>query len=209
MVHKIPADLHYEAAAFQAGVRATGYVVNHAANQFIASHWYHYPIDRVRQRLKEAILSHLPMSQTSPWIVALAVGERQGIPTESWQVLRNTGTNHLMAIAGLHIGCMAGVAHSSVAWLWRRAPSLLLKMPAMHAGAIAALIMAVTYSALAGFSLPTERACIMLTVLLTTVLWRRKTLAWQAWSLAMLAVLILNPLDVVTDSFWLSFASWR
>src|SRR5206468_7412888 len=50
----------------------------------------------------------------------------------------------------------------------------------------AALIIAILYSGLAGFSLPTERACIMLAVFILTLLAKRKINAWQSWSLALL-----------------------
>jgi competence protein ComEC len=122
-------------------------------------------------------------------------------------VLRNTGTNHLMAIAGLHIGIMAGIAHAVVSYAWRFAPALLLRMPAQIAGACAALFMAVIYSLLAGFSIPTQRACIMLAAFICALLSRRKINAWHAWALALLIVLLVNPLSILTDSFWLSFGT--
>jgi competence protein ComEC len=69
------------------------------------------------------------------------------------------------------------------------------------------LLMALIYSALAGFSIPTQRACLMLTFFLLALLMRRKIGAWYAWSCALLCVLLLNPLTVLTESFCLSFGS--
>jgi competence protein ComEC len=63
------------------------------------------------------------------------------------------------------------------------------------------------YSAMAGFSIPTQRACMMLAVFLTTLLLRRKPLAWQGWAFALLCVVLINPLSVSSESLWLSFAS--
>lgn len=202
-----PGGYDYEAWAFQEGIRAAGYVVNHGINQHLPSSRLHFLLSRIRQAIKTKIEQTIPVTQTSPWISALSVGERQGVNESDWQVLRNTGTNHLMAIAGLHIGFMAAFAHFVVAWLWRRIPRVALYFPALHAGAIAALTMALLYSAMAGFSIPTQRACIMLSAFLITLLMRRKMLAWQAYCIAMLGVLLINPLSVLTDSFWLSFGS--
>ncbi len=202
-----PGGFDYEAFAFQEGIRANGYVVKSADNMVLNSHWYKYSLNRIREFFKEKITANLPVSNTSPWITALALGERHGINPENWQVLRNTGTNHLMAIAGLHVGFMAGFAFTFIAWLWRRFPTLTLKLPAQHAGAIAALLMGLIYSAMAGFSIPTQRACLMLMVFLITLLLRRKIAAWNAWSTALLLVLLINPLNVLTESFWLSFGS--
>ncbi|MHB1947280.1 MAG: DNA internalization-related competence protein ComEC/Rec2 [Gammaproteobacteria bacterium] len=202
-----PGSFDYEAWALQEGIRAQGYIVARGKNELISSHWYHYPLTRVREYIKNKIEKNLPPSNTSPWIIALTVGERHGINQENWEVLRNTGTNHLMAIAGLHIGFMSGFIYTMVAWLWRRSLRLTYIMPAQHAGGIAALAIALIYSALAGFLIPTQRACIMLTVFLIVVLLRRKTLSWQAWSVAMFIVLLINPLHVLSESFWLSFGA--
>jgi competence protein ComEC len=202
-----PGGFDYEAFAFQAGITGNGYVVTKLDNTLLSSHWYHYSIDRIRQYLKEKIALNLPQSATSQWIPALAIGERNDIDAADWQVLRNTGTNHLMAIAGLHIGFMAFLAHFIIESLWRRVPRLALRVPAQHAGAVAALLMALTYSAMAGFSIPTQRACLMLFIFLFALLLRRQLVAWQAWSGALLCVLLFNPLSVLTESFWLSFGS--
>jgi competence protein ComEC len=202
-----PGSFDFEAWAFQKGLRASGYILSGKDTILLSHDRYRYPIDQFRQVLQEKIKSHLPSSKTAPWLMALMIGERNGIAKEDWEVLRNTGTNHLMAIAGLHIGMMAGFAHTLVSWLWRRSSFLALKFPAPLAGSCAALITAMLYSALAGFSIPTQRACIMLTVFILALLLRRKINAWHSWSLAMLLVLFINPLCVLTESFWLSFGT--
>lgn len=202
-----PGGFDYEAFALQQGIRAQGYVVSKEKNFLLASHWYSHPIDRVRQHIQDKINQYLPVSNTSPWISALILGERHDISPDKWEVLRNTGTNHLMAIAGLHIGFLAGFAYLLVSFLWRRIPKAALYFPAQQVAGIASLLTALIYSVLAGFALPTQRACIMLSVFLLTTLAKRKIIAWHAWSMALLLVLLLNPLSVLSASFWLSFGS--
>lgn len=202
-----PGTFDYEGWALQNKIRATGYVVSTANNILVSKNAYRYPLNRLRQIIQEKIAARLPSSHTAPWLMALIVGERNGMAEEDWQVLRNTGTNHLMAIAGLHIGLIAGFAYGVAAWCWRRIPRLLLYIPAQEIGAYAALLMAVIYSALAGFSIPTQRACLMLAIFISTQILRRKHQPWQSWSLALFAVLLVNPLSVLTESFWLSFGT--
>jgi competence protein ComEC len=202
-----PGGFDYEKWALQAGLHGSGYILNNYSQKLLTRHWYSYSMMRVREYLLKKICLNLPPSNTAHWLIALVIGERQGIDVQQWEVLRRTGTNHLMAIAGLHIGCLAGLFYIITNWLWRRVPRLLLRLPAQSAGLIASLISAIIYSALAGFSLPTQRACLMLCFFVVMTLCRRKILTWQAWSAALLGILILNPLSVLSESFWLSFGS--
>lgn len=202
-----PGSFNYEAWAFQSGIRAEGYVVNSEENYLIKHQPLKNYINRLRQSLKEKLEAKIPQTNTSVWLIALALGERHNIPQEDWDVLRNTGTNHLMAIAGLHIGVMSGLIYFIVNFIWRRIPRLPLKLPAQHAASIAALIMAFIYSSLAGFIIPTQRAFIMVSIFLIVNLLKRNIPAWHAWGLALIIVLIMNPLTVLTESFWLSFGS--
>lgn len=202
-----PGAFDYEAWALQKGLRATGYVVASQDNKILSHSRFRSFVDQWREHLQSRLQAYLPTTKTSPWLMALLLGERTGITHDDWQVLRNTGTNHLMAIAGLHIGIIAGIAHMLTSWLWRRSARLVFLLPAQLAGACAALMMAILYSMLAGFSIPTQRACIMLTIFIFALLLRRKINPWHAWSLALLIVLLMNPLSVLTESFWLSFGT--
>jgi len=82
---------------------------------------------------------------------------------------------------------------------------LCLLVPAQIAAAYAAIIVACIYSALAGFALPTQRAVIMLTIFMMALILRRSLVSWYPFSLALLLVLILNPLSVLDSGFYLSF----
>jgi len=201
-----PGGFDYEAWSLQEGIRANGYVY-HDESKLLNSEWYHYPLTRIRQRIYDKISKIIPPSNTSPWIAALALGIRNDVTTNSWTILRNTGTNHLMAIAGLHIGFMCSFIYALVNRLWRRMPALCLRLPAQHAGGLAAVFIAVMYSTLAGFSLPTQRACLMVIIFFLISLLRRQITIWQVWSLVLISVLIFNPLNILTQSFWLSFSA--
>lgn len=202
-----PGGFDYEAWALQKRLLATGYILSNKNNQFISHSWRYNLIDQFRQMLYQRIQTYLPNSKTAPWLMALMLGERNNISEKDWQVLRNTGTNHLMAIAGLHIAVIFGMTHLITAWIWRRIPFLLLRFPAQYAAAYAALIIAIFYSALAGFSIPTQRACYMLTIFILMLLKKRIVNSWHVWSTSLGIMLLNNPLIVLTESFWLSFGT--
>ncbi|MHB1220472.1 MAG: DNA internalization-related competence protein ComEC/Rec2 [Gammaproteobacteria bacterium] len=202
-----PGAFDFEAWSLQKGLQATGSVVKGSGNALLTHDYLQYPLEQFRQKLQDKIQENMPNTPTSPWLMALILGERNGIAKEDWDILRNTGTNHLMAIAGLHIGIVSGLMHLLVSRIWRQFPKKLLRLPAEEAGACAALLTAIVYSALAGFSIPTQRACLMLSIFICMRLSNRYSSAWQAWSLALIIVLIINPLSILTESFWLSFGT--
>lgn len=197
----------YQAWLFTQGIRATGYVVESNNNYKLGSNYVLHPIDHLREHLATGIATSLAGRPLVGLITALAVGERSAITESQWAVLRGTGTNHLFAIAGLHIGFVTGLVFAVVSFLWRRARRLPLYIPAPQIAAIAALCCAMIYSALAGFALPTQRAVIMLTVFFSATLLRKKLPPWHAWGLALLLVLVWDPLAVLSSSFWLSFGA--
>lgn len=78
---------------------------------------------------------------------------------------------------------------------------------APRAGAIAALAGATAYSALAGFAVSTQRALVMLAVVLGAVLFARTVRPASGIVLALVGVLILDPKAVLSYGFWLSFGA--
>src|SRR4030067_2013261 len=140
-------------------------------------------------------------------IVALANGVGRGLAEEQWEVLRRSGTLHLVAISGLHISLIAGVVFFIARWLWALPGVTVLRLPAPQFAALAALLAAAFYAALAGFVVPTQRALIMLTVAMAGILWRRRFSPSHILAAAGLAVLVYDPLSVMAPGFWLSFSA--
>ncbi len=194
----------YETWLFAHGIRATGYIDNKAANQLLQSPQFFW-IDRLREKIKSHIFMDLPDSPYASLITALSIGVREGISQSQWQVMQRTGTNHLFAIAGLHIGFVTSIIFFGVSFIWKRLGNAALSIATPRVAAAVALLIAWIYSALAGFALPTERAAIMVSVFMGLIITQRSIPAWSSLALALLVVLVLNPLSVLTDSFWLSF----
>jgi len=195
-----PGGFDYERWLYQNRIHATGYVKKHSNNRQ-TSQQSEYSIDRLRHFIVSSIAGYT--SHFSGLISALAVGYKGDIPTEQWQVLTRTGTNHLMAISGLHIGLIAGI----VFWLARRlAPVWILKkLPCPQFASLFSLIAASVYALLAGFAIPTQRAMVMLCVVLGGILLRRQVKPLNSLSWALIAVLTLDPVSILAPGFWFSF----
>ena len=207
-----PGAFDYEAWLYQNSIDATGYVRSgkkySEANQLIAEETgLLVVIHQLREFLSKQINTLLPDAAHASLIKALVVGDRQGMTDQQWSTLTKTGTNHLMAISGLHIGLIAGLAFYLMNLVWRSLPRAPLWVASPRVAAIAAIVSALIYAALAGFSLPTQRAFIMVTVVMSAVWFRRSFASSQVLSSALLAVLIYDPTSVLNGSFWLSFAA--
>ena len=137
----------------------------------------------------------------------LAVGDTQSITVEQWRVFAATGTTHLMAISGMHIGMVALLA----AWFGSRVARLrgaqTWRLTAMHGRVIAGTIAAIGYSLLAGLSVPTQRTLVMLCVWFGTLGWRRHGSFSQSMGIALVAVLLLDPFAPLAIGAWLSFGA--
>ncbi len=202
-----PGGFDYESWLFQQGLGATGYVRNTSQNRLLGDAWQQRPLQRLRHELHQRLQQALAESPARGIIIALAIGERGAIEDGQWTVLLSTGTNHLVAISGLHVGLVAGM----VFWLWRRlwqrCPRCCLSLAAPRAAAVAGMLAGLGYAALAGFAIPTQRALIMLSVVFVAVFLQRPLAGGRALMVALWLVLLWQPTAVLAAGFWLSFAA--
>ncbi|MDH5218358.1 MAG: ComEC/Rec2 family competence protein, partial [Gammaproteobacteria bacterium] len=113
-----PGSFDYERWLFERGIGATGYVRKSETNVRLETAPFQFA--QLRESLRSKIQTILSDSPMSGFIQALVIGERADLTDEHWRVLNATGTNHLMAISGLHIGLVAGFVFFLIKFLWRR-----------------------------------------------------------------------------------------
>jgi competence protein ComEC len=204
-----PHGFDYEAQLFERGLRATGYVRAGAESlrldEFVAS-----PatlIERARENVSAYIRDAVPDSPYAGVLIALVIGDQQAIGADLWERFNRTGITHLVAISGVHVTMIAGLIAWLVAALWRRVPPLALRLPAQKAAALAGALAALAYCLLAGFAVPAQRTLYMLAVI-ALALWRGRIAGGsRVLALALLFVLLLDPLAVRSAGFWLSFGA--
>ena len=200
-----PGGFDYARWLFQEGYGATGYVREGSAAVHetggIPRRWLMF-----RARLAESIRAAAATPDAAALQVALSIGERFGFEDSHWRTLQRTGTSHLVAISGLHVGLVAGL----VFLLVRRAA---LRLPAAAAtrnaelAAWASILAAALYAAQAGFTVPTQRALIMLVVAQLALVSRRSVSMSSGLSAAVLLVVAWDPVAPLSASFWLSFVA--
>ena len=204
-----PGGFDYERWLFQQGIRATGYVRKDPEHNRRLAAGSVSPISRLRNRLKSAFdVMHDEAHQNSSslsMIRALTIGDRSSLDSDQWEVLRATGTSHLMAISGLHISLVAGLVFWLARRLWLRCGTLTEVIPAKKAAAVVGLVMALLYALLSGFGIPARRAFVMVSVVTLALVSDRYVSLLQALGLAVIATLLIDPLAVLSAGWWLSF----
>ena len=199
-----PYGFDYEKWLFQQHISATGYVKKSIENNRLnvasannMSAWR----ESFRNHL-EALLSD---SSYLPIVKALVIGDKSDIKPAQWEVFRKTGTSHLIAISGLHIGLVGALVFGLVRWLLLGIGRI--SHWAVPVAVISSVLIACFYAALAGFAIPTQRALIMLCVVMGGVYWQRHMTPFHAVSVALFFVLLIDPISTFSPGFWLSFAA--
>ena len=123
-------------------------------------------------------------------------GERGALPRDLRDDFQATGTVHVLVTAGLHLGAIAGLLR----WLL-----CLVRVPRVTA-ALTTIPCVVAYAWLSGAHLPSQRAAVMVSVLLLARAYGARLLSWNSLALAALVVAALWPAAVTTVSFALSFS---
>ena len=129
---------------------------------------------------------------------ALLLGLRDGLDSDVVDTFRATGTSHVLAISGLHVGIVLSMGLSLAAWVIGRRRHLYLLAP---------LVLIWAYALLAGMSPSVTRAAIMGTVYLVALLLGRPRSALPALGLAAALMVALDPTILWMISFQLSFTA--
>ena len=201
-----PGSYNVQSWFAQKGIHAVGSVRKaERARRLSAAGALASPQHRLRLRIRERI-ARLDLSRPALAILqAITVGDKSGLDPDLWGLLQRYGINHLLVISGLHIGLAAGVGYLLGRLLLRCCP-----IPGV-AGSwiplIIGLVLAAFYSALAGFTLPTQRALCMLGAFVCASILGRTSHPASNLLLAAVLVLALNPLAALGSGFWLSFGA--
>jgi len=163
----------------------------------------------VRRSLPAAIDAGL--QREAGVLAALSIGDQAAISPALWSVFNQTGVGHLMSISGLHITMLAGLGGSLAGWLWRSRLAVRIGLPLRIPVAMVRLLVAVgvawAYSLIAGWGIPAQRTCFMLTVAALLLATGRLASIVAAVGMAAALITCLDPWAPLAAGFWLSFGA--
>ncbi|MGA9794190.1 MAG: ComEC/Rec2 family competence protein, partial [Rhizomicrobium sp.] len=163
-------------------------------------------IENLRHKMTARI--HTVLSGSTGAIAAtLITGDRGGISEQDEASLRDAGLAHVLAIAGLHMALVGLGLFWAVRALLALIPSIALRWPIKKWAALAAVGGALFYLIISGASAATERAFIMLAMMLMAIVFDRPALSMRSVALAATVILLLAPESLIEPGFQMSFAA--
>jgi competence protein ComEC len=175
--------------ADSSGVRVTG---QDAGHPLVAA------AGRARERIRRAIT--LDLAPTDPEvagvIAAMVLGAREDAPQEMVDDFKVSGTLHLFAVSGLHVGMIAFILLA------------LLRIPRTprRLAAVIVIVALVFYAFVTGLRPSAVRATVMATILLSGLLVDRPARILNSLGAAALLILALDPFQALAPGFQLSFS---
>ena len=136
---------------------------------------------------------------------ALATADRSALTRQDKQLLRVTGTAHLLAISGLHIGLAAAggvLLFRNLLWLF---PLAGFGLAPFYCSLLAGLVTAAGYAMLANLGVSTVRALLMLLVITAALSLARAIHPLRSFTVALAIVLLSDPFAPLGTGFWFSF----
>lgn len=186
-------------------ISATGVIRDSPLNQRVEA--APPSIDTLRERVTQKIAGRVADPSAAALLAALAVGASGDVSTGQWRIFNATGITHLVAISGMHVTFFAMLCMGAARWLWRRSPWLASACRRESFTAVTGIVLAFAYALLSGFSVPAQRTAVMLAAFLLARNCGRVTQPLWSVAVSLAAVLLYDPLAVLSAGFWLSFCA--
>jgi competence protein ComEC len=196
-----PGGFSLENWMFRERIHASGYVVSGKRNQFLRDG----ELSAINTWRRDFVIRlQAGSGNAAPVLAAIGTGTRHLLSREQWDQYAKTGTSHLMAISGLHIGLAAAAAFVSLLLLCGVARFPGNGLDVATVGSVAA---ATVYALFSGFAVPSQRAIWMLILGAMTLLGRRRARPDRILAIAAMAVFVSDPVSIMAPGFSLSFCA--
>jgi competence protein ComEC len=199
------ADTTEQRVLLRDGVGVEARLLKSALNQRLEP--AHLSLAALRERIASRIGQRVVDPAAAALLAALAVGATGDVSRQQWRVFNATGITHLVAISGMHVTFFAMLSMAVARRLWALIPGIAGRVRRECFAAVIGVVLAAAYALLSGFSVPAQRTLVMLVAFLCSRECARACDPLCSVAVALVAVLLYDPLAVLSAGFWLSFAA--
>lgn len=185
-------------------IKYVGYISKSPQNILKSKAPWKNPILFLRYKIHEKI--EKSSIKNKGILTAITIGSYSDMDKSDFDLLRKTGTVHLVAIAGLHIGFLISLIYALANFFFRLFGSNSRQTRQSFALKISA-IFGFLYATISGFSLPAIRVSIMSALFLYSYFRKKNYSIYLLFWTTMLLTLLLNPYVALSIGFYLSFTS--
>lgn len=203
-----PNGFDFRRNGFFQGIGATGYIMGkvqvsdpeETPGDFML--WF----AKLRRNLQAKVKQTLDGDYAGLAIILLT-GDKTSLSLETATAMRTVGLAHLLAIAGLHVGLVAGIVFFLSRAFFACFQTLALRYPIKKWSAFLAILAILFYTLQVGAPVPTRRAVLMAGVALLGIMFDRISFSLRTVALAALVILLIWPQMLLHPAFQLSFGA--
>ena len=163
-------------------------------------------LSSLRLDFVRSVTSRLPRSRAA-YVLAMSAGARGLLEDDQYDPFLRTGTAHLLAISGLHLGILAWMIWTLLGWLAGGFPFLLRRYGRRRVCGPPTLALLGGYVLAIGAPISAVRAFLMVTAVVVARLLVRPLDSIHALAAAMLLILFVEPAQIESLGFQLSFCA--
>jgi competence protein ComEC len=201
-----PGEFDFRRHAWFQGLGAVGYTRTPVLRILSAEGGWALTVARLRAGLADAVMARIP-GDAGGFAAAVLTGDRSGLSQAANEEMRASNLYHLVSISGTHMAMLVAFVFGFIRYGVAMVPPLALRISSKKAAALVALPVAAGYLVLAGRDMATERAFVMVAVVLVAVLLDRQAMSVRAVAIAALIVLVMRPEALLNAGFQMSFAA--
>lgn len=174
---------------------------------------HHFKLDSIKLKIEKfrhkinAKLDEYLQKDSAAIAKAIITGTKSGISKDLRENFTRSGTAHILAISGLHIGIIGFF----VFWLMRiilnLIPIIAISCDVKKISATISLISVIAYYFISGCSVSALRALIMHALIIVAILLNRRALTMRSVAIAAMCILLISPESIMFPSFQLSFSA--
>ena len=163
-------------------------------------------VGRWRTYLSNAIMAAVP-GDSGAFASGVMTGDRSGLSLDAVAALRDSSLAHLLAISGMNMAFLTAFVFGLLRYGIALIPVVALRMNSKKLAAVVAFGVAFFYLLLSGANVATERAFIMVTVMLGAILLDRRALTLRSVSISAILILLWQPESLLEPGFQMSYAA--